>query len=251
MLNKRLAIPSLAAASLLFAACGGGDITLQVLTEGADELRPVADLPVEFLPFDRDSLFADLAAAAGEPEPQVPAQLRQEFDSVLVLQEAWTVAEGRWNEVRDSLRQLSERMRRMDQRAREYRPLFERFNAMEAREGSLNRLRASAFERFTSLQETNQRRLDSVRAVIETWEDIAFQNYADVEAELLDDLGREIAYDTTDATGSLTRRLPGGTWWVHARVAIPAGELYWNVPTDASTDTLRLSPENAVSRLVF
>ncbi len=251
MLNRRLAIPSLAAASLLFAACGGGDITLQVLTEGADELQPVRDLPVEFLPFDRDSLFATLAAAAREPEPQVPAQLRQEFDSVLVLQQAWTVAEARWNEVRDSLRQLSERMRRMDQRAREYRPLFQRFNAMEGREGGLNRQRASAFETFTSLQETNQRRLDSVRAVLEAWEDIAFQDYADVETALLDDLGREIAYDTTDASGSLTRRLPGGTWWVHARVAIPAGELYWNVPTDASTDTLRLSPQNAVRRLVF
>ena len=251
MLNKRLAIPSLAAASLLFAACGGGDVTLQVLTEGADEFRPVGDLPVEFLPFDRDSLFAALAAAAGQPEPQVPAQLRQEFDSVLVLQQAWTVAEGSWNEVRDSLRQLSERMRRMDQRAREYRPLFERFNAMEGREGRLNRQRANAFEAFTNLQETNQRRLDSVRAVLEAWEDIAFQDYADVEAELLADLGTEIAYDTTDATGSLTRRLPGGAWWVHARVAIPAGELYWNVRTDPSADTLRLSPENAVRRLVF
>lgn len=251
MLNKRLAIPTFAAASLLFTACGGGDITLQVLTEGADELQPVGDLPVEFLPFDRDSLFAALAATAGEPEPQVPAQLRQEFDSVLVLQETWRVTEGRWNEVRDSLRELSDRMRRMDQRAREYRPLFERFNAMEGREASLNRQRANAFDAFTSLQETNQQRMDSVRAVIEAWEDIAFQDYADIEADLLESLGMEIAYDTTDATGSLTRRLPGGAWWVHARVAIPAGELYWNVPTDAATDTLRLTPENALRRLVF
>jgi hypothetical protein len=251
MLNKRLAIPSLAAASLVFAACGGGDVTLQVLTQGTDELQPVADLPVEFLPFDRDSLFAALSAAASEPEPQVPAQLRQEFDSVLVLQETWRVAEANWNEVRDSLRQLSERMQRMDRRSREYRPLFERFNGMEGREARLNRDRASAFEAFTNLQATNQQRLDSVRAVIEAWEDMAFQDYADIEATLLEDLAREIAYDTTDATGSLTRRLSGGTWWVHARVAIPAGELYWNVPTDASTDTLRLTPDNAVRRLVF
>lgn len=251
MLNKRPAIPFLATASLVLAACGGGDVTLQVLTEGGDELQPVADLPVEFLPFDRDSLFETLAAEASEPEPQVPAQLRQEFDSVLVLQETWRVTEGRWNETRDSLRALSDRLRQMDQRAREYRQLFERFNAMEGRERSLNRQRESAFEAFTALQATNQQRMDSVRAVIESWEDIAFQDYADIEATLLEELGREIAYDTTDASGSLTRRLAGGTWWVHARVAIPAGELYWNVPTESTTDTLRLTPDNAVRRLVF
>lgn len=251
MPDKRLAIPFLAAASLVLAACGGGSITVEVLTEGADQPEPVADLPVEFLPFDRDSLFAALAAGASEPEPQVPDQLRQEFDSVLVLQETWRVAEASWNEVRDSLRQLSERMQRMDRRSREYRPLFERFNAMEGREGRLNRQRAAAFETFTDLQATNQQRLDSVRAVIEAWEDIAFQDYPDIEADLLESLGKEIAHDTTDASGSLTRRLGGGPWWVHARVAIPAGELYWNVPTAASSDTLRLTPDNAVRRLVF
>lgn len=153
--------------------------------------------------------------------------------------------------MRDSLRQLKDRLDRMDQRAREYRQMFEQWNAMDRRESRLDGQRQAAFDAFTGLQVTNQQRLDSVRAVIQAWEDIAFQDYTDIETELLESLGREIAYDTTDATGSLTRRLPGGSWWVHARVAIPAGELYWNVPTDAVTDTLRLTPENALRRLVF
>jgi len=251
MLNKRPVFLSVFISSFFLAACGAGELTVQVLSEGADDVQPVADLPIELLPFDRDSLFAELAASADSPEPQVPADLRQEFDEVLALQETWRTAETEWNEVRDELRTLSDRLRGMDQRAREYRQLFEQFNAMEGRVGRLDRERQAAFDEFTARQTTTQVRMDSVRAVVESWEDVAFQDYADIETDLLEALGREIVQDTTDATGFVTRRLPGGTWWVHARVAIPAGELYWNVPTEASGDTLRLSPDNAERRLAF
>ena len=50
MLNKRLAFLSVFASSFMLVACGGGGLTLQVLTEGGDELQPVADLPIELLP---------------------------------------------------------------------------------------------------------------------------------------------------------------------------------------------------------
>lgn len=251
MLNKRLAFLSVFASSFMLVACGGGELTLQVLAEGGDELQPVADLPIELLPFDRDSLFAELAADADSPEPQVPADLRQEFDEVLALQETWRAAESEWSELRDELRTLSDRLRGMDQRAREYRQLFEQFNTMESRVNRLDRERQAAFDEFTARQTATQTRMDSVRAVIEAWEDVAFQDYTDIEAQLLEALGREIFQDTTDASGFVTRRLPSGTWWAHARVAIPAGELYWNVPTEATGDTLRLSPDNAERRLAF
>lgn len=249
MQKSRLAIPFLVVTPL-FVACGS-QTTVQVLMDGADAPRPVADQEVQFLPFDRDSLFEAIAADASSPEPQVPADLREAADSVLVLQETWRVEEASWNEVRDSLRGLSDRLQGLDSRSREYRELFDGFGAMEGRERSLNRRRQSSFDVFTGLQQATQARLDSVRAVIEAWESVAFENYVDIEAGILSDLGREIAYDTTDAGGYLTTSLSGGIWWVHSRVRVPSGELYWNVRTDGSVDTLRLEPANAERRLAF
>lgn len=250
MPKSRLAILLLSLAPML-AACGS-QLTVEVLTELGEETQPVEDHEVQFLPFDRDSLFEALAAQASEPEPQVPDELQVQFDSVQTLQAVWREAESRWNEVRDSLRQLSSRMQGLDRRSREYREMFDRFGPLERRERALNQRRQQTFDTFTSLQQATQTRLDSVRAVIQSWEDVAFADYADIQTSLLESLGREIVVDTTNAQGMVTRSLPGGTWWVYTRVAVPSGELYWNVPTDPSTtDTLRLEPGNAERRLAF
>ncbi len=249
MQKSRLAILFLVVTPL-FAACGS-PTTVQVLMDGADAPRPVADHEVQFLPFDRDSLFEAVAASASSPEPQVPADLRQAADSVLVLQEIWTVTEASWNGVRDSLRLLSERLQGLDSRSREYRELFDGFGALEGRERSLNQRRQAAFDVFTGLQQATQARLDSVRAVVEAWESIAFENYGEIEDGILEDLGRQIVYDTTDVDGYVTTSLSGGIWWIHSRVRVPSGELYWNVMTDGSADTLRLEPGNAERRLAF
>lgn len=250
MPKSRLAILLLSLAPML-AACGS-QLTVEVRTEAGEATQPVEDLEVQFLPFDRDSLFEAMAAQASEPEPQVPAELQTQFDSVQALQETWREAETRWNDVRDSLRQLSSRLEGLDRRSREYRELFDAFGPLERRERALNRQRQETFDTFTALQQATQTRLDSVRAVIQSWEDLAFAEYADIRDGLLESLGREIVVDTTNAEGLITRKLPGGMWWIHARVAVPSGELYWNVPTDpAATDTLRLMPENAERRLAF
>jgi len=250
MQKSRLAIPFLALVPLV-AACGG-DLTVQVLMDGADAPQPVDDVEVQFLPFDRDSLFASLAAQASEPEPHVPADLRQAADSVLTLQEEWRTTESRWNEVRDSLRNLSDRLQGLDPRSRDYRQLFDQFGGMESRERSLNRQRQAAFDEFTSLQQATQARLDSVRVVIQSWEDVAFADFPDVEVALLDEIGREVVYDTTDADGYARAKLSKGNWWVYARVRVPSGELYWNVLTQVgAVDTLRLEPANAERRMAF
>lgn len=250
MLKSRVALLSVLLAPLT-AACGS-ELTVEVFTEAGDGVQAVSDLEVQFLPFDRDSLFRDISSRASTPEPQVPADVRAANDSVLVLQATWRVVESRWNETRDSLRGISDQLSRLDPRDPNYRPLFERFNSMEGRERSLNRERQTAFDTFTRLQQSTQSRLDSVRVVIEAWEEVAFAEYGDIEVALLEALGREIVLDTTDAEGRLTRALPGGAWWVHTRVAIPAGELYWNVVTDpGAADTLRLDPANAERRLTF
>lgn len=249
MVKSRLAVMALALTPLT-AACGTS-LTVEVRTEGADgATAPVENLAVEILPYDRDSLFAAMAAAADTPEPQVPAAIQARLDSVRALQATWRDVESRWNEVRDSLRTISERIEGLDRRSREYREAFDRFNSMEGRERSLNRQRQTAFDAFTELQSVTQGQLDSVRAVIESWEDVAFADFADIQASLLDALGQEIHYDTTDAQGMFTTTLPSGDWWVHTRVTVPEGELYWNVLT-GGVDTLRLTPDNAERRLSF
>lgn len=248
MLKSRVAMLCLALSPFL-TACGSS-VTVEVMSEGPEGLTPVSDLEVLFLPYDRDSVFASLAAAAPTPEPQMPADLQAQRDSVQILQEAWREVETRWNAVRDSLRQLSDRLSGMDSRSREYVQLYQQFSPMEGRERSLNRQRQQAFDAFTSLQETTSARVDSFAVVLTAWEDQTFESYPDVEADLLASVGQEVVIDTTNAEGRVTVSLGGGDWWVHTRVSAAMGELYWNVPLPEA-DTVRLTPQNAELRQVY
>lgn len=242
---------SMVFAGLALVGCGGGEVTVEVMSEGSEgELQPVADQVISFLPFDRDSIFDALDERAEEPEPEIPQDLQTAFDSVGALQERWRDAESQWAEVRDSLQQISNRLQGMDPRGREYRQLFERFNALEDRERRLNRAKNEAFERFDGIQKATLARADSLRAVREAWADLAYQDYIPILDSILEAEGKEIREDTTDAEGRVTVRLGAGQWWVHTRLPVPFGELYWNVPIDpAEVDTLRLTPENAEERL--
>jgi hypothetical protein len=253
MYDKARAFSAVIGIAILLSACGGSQVTVQVLQEGGESgVQPVADLPVQFVPFDRDALFARMAASAAEPEPQISADLQTALDSVLVLQAQWRTAETEWSEVRDELRQLSDRLQGMDQRSREYRELYDSFGGMERRERNLDQQRTSAFDAFTALQDVTATRLDSMRAVKESWEEIAFQDYETIVDSILAARGAEILEDTTGVDGTVTRALGGGDWWVHTRIPIPAGELYWNLLIDPSaSDTLRLTAQNGEQRLRF
>ncbi len=249
MSKRRLAVPMIVCIPLL-AACGGG-ITVQVLADG-DEAAPVEDLQVEFLPFDRDSLFAAMAGQTATPEPQLPADLEQAADSVRVLQNGWRAAEAAWNNVRDSMRSITGRLESLDQRAAEYRRLFQTFDAMEGREASLNRRRQAAFRAFDEMQQSTQERLDSMRIVIQAWEEVAFAGYDDATTEIMAALGRQTMVDTTNADGVAVGTVSGGPWWVYTRLTTPEGELYWNVMVDgSSSDTLRLQRDNAELRPIY
>jgi hypothetical protein len=252
MRHKSLVYLAVLFAAPFLAACPGNEVTVQVLTEAGEEgnLRPVANHVIQFLPYDRDSVFEALAERAETPEPPIPEDLQVAFDSVANLQERWRQLEDQWSETREELRGISNRLQGVDPRAREYRQLFERFNQLEARERQLNRQRTQAFERFDELQRQTLERADSVRAVREAWEDVAFRDYNSVVDSIMDARGMEVRHDTTNADGFKTVRLRGSPWWVHSRISVPFGELYWNVPIDpAEVDTLRLSPENADRRL--
>ena len=67
----------------ILAACGPGELVVTAEVErmnpetGEMELRPVENLAIQLLPFDRDHIFDSLTAAADTPEPQMPPELAQ------------------------------------------------------------------------------------------------------------------------------------------------------------------------------
>jgi len=249
MRSKKLPGLTAVLALILTAACGS-NVTVQVLSKTPDgELRPAKDLPVKFLPFDRDSLFDVLATRASEPEPEISEGLKQEFTHISDLQTSWRKAESEWAEVRDSLKKLSDRMNHMDRRSRDYQRLFRRFNRLDGRERRLRREKEKAFKEFDVLQRSALKSADSVRAVREAWEDVAFADYESIEDSILKASKTQVFEDTTNADGYVTQKLGRGHWRVHTRLALPSGELYWNVPIPKGTDTLRLSDENGELRL--
>lgn len=233
----------------VLAACGGGEVTVRVVTEGDTAQQPVEDLVLTFLPYDRDSIFDALTEQASEPEPQLPEDLVDQYEEVQAAQQTWREAESRWAVLRDSLKNLSQQMEGLDRRSREYLQLFERYNELESQERQLNSQKDQLFERFDSLQKSTVSRADSMQAVVAAWEEIAFEDYTDITDGILEERGVEIHEDTTGADGYATTNLPGGEWWVYSRYQLPFEELYWNLRVDTMFgDTIILSRENAEIR---
>lgn len=238
-------------ASVLLAACGGGEVVVKATASTeAGEASPVEDMVVTFLPYDRDSIFDALDRQAETPPPEIPQSLRDQFDEVIEAQRVWRDAEDEWSSVRDSLEILSEQMEGLDRTSREYMEAFDQFEQLEGQVGALERRKDRLFQRFDSLQRAVVDRSDSVRAAIRNWEEDAYYGYVDLTDSIVRARGKEIHRDTTDARGIARASLPAGDWWVYARTTPgPYEELYWNlhvVPSEV--DTLELSRENAELR---
>jgi hypothetical protein len=235
----------------LLVGCGS-DVTVQVFNEAPQdgEATAAADLPVVFLPFDRDSVFEVMTAAASAPEPEVPQDLIDTFRQIAALQEEWRLKDGEWAEARDRLQTLSAELQSMDRRSRDYMQRYEEFNNLDSRVSQLDREKQAAFDAFDSLQRSAVARADSIRIAIQAWEEEAFAGYDDAVTEILQSTGKEIYEDTTNADGVVRRSLSGGDWWVHTRIQIPRGEFYWNLRIDPSAgDTIRLDTSNAEDRV--
>lgn len=67
-----------AVAVLAAAGCGEPQLTVRASLDG----RPVADLPVWLLPYDRAALLDSLVQESDEPEPAIPAALIAELDTL-------------------------------------------------------------------------------------------------------------------------------------------------------------------------
>jgi hypothetical protein len=222
--------------SLFLSACGPGHLVVTAEMDVVDPetgemvTRPITDTEIEFLPFDRDAVFDSLTAAFGTPEPEIPQDLLDAQSQVAAAQQAWRDLEAQWAAIRDRLQTINEQMDGLSRGEQRYRELFNEFSDQEQRLSRVERQRDAAFERFTSLQEGIIARQDSVRFLREDWADEAFADAWDVFQAKVEESGRDIVYDTTDANGIVNPELPPGEWWVHARQELPLQVLYWNIP---------------------
>lgn len=255
MRSRSLLLALLVPAAGVLAACGGGEVTVRVMSTSSsqDSARAVEENVVTFLPYDRDSIFSAMTERAEEPEPEVPQDLIEQYDQVQEAGRQWRQAEQAWSQARDSLKGLRQRMDQLDRRSREYLQLFKEFDQLEGQVSSLKQRKNQLFERFDSLQKATLSRADSMQAVIRSWEDEAYAGYVELTDSILQEKGVEIVRDTTDEQGYVTTSLSGGDWWVYTRHEPgPFEELYWNIHVrPGQADTLVLSRENAEVRRKF
>lgn len=257
-MTRRITGAGLAAAIGMVAvsACGPAEVTIiAALGEGTDlNASPLGSLEVQLLPYDRDEVFDSLAAAAAEPEPEIPTDLLEAQEEISQAQAAWRASENRWGVVRDSLNLLSEELEGLERGMRTYQDLYNRWEDLETELGRTERDRDRLFNVFTGLQEAAIGRMDSVRFVRDDWADQAFAGVGDVIAARIEMAGRDVAVDTTDAAGGARIQLAPGDYWVYARLELVGEELYWNLPITVVRGEpleVRLSRENAEVRPVL
>jgi len=248
----------LAAGSILLAACGPTQVVvtaeIEVLDPATNEMvvRPLSDLEVMLLPYDRDMIFDSLSAAFGTPEPEIPAELVAAREAIQASQARWRGMQDRWNTLRDSLQTISSELERYSRGEGQYITLFRLFGDVEDEYNRIDRQQVAAFEEFTSLQDASNAQTQEVRVLRDNW---AAEAFADIDATMLSAItasGLDVAIDTTDASG-ITNSLAvkPGSYWVHARVEEAYTELYWNMPLNVVKGdpiTVTLTRSNAEVR---
>lgn len=222
------------AGTIASAACGPTDVTINAQMEvpgaAGTEVRPLADMEIQLLPFDRDAIFDSLAREADTAEPEIPPELLEAQNQVAAAQGDWQRLESEWSLLREDLLSLTADMERLNPAEAQYRVLFMEFDEKEQRLAQVERQRDAAFEEFTSIQGSMIEQADQVRMLRDMWGDEAFAEYGTVADFMIDASGLDPVVDTTDASGSALLAAPAGQYWVYARWERSFDELYWNVP---------------------
>ncbi|MDT8368884.1 MAG: hypothetical protein RQ745_06725 [Longimicrobiales bacterium] len=220
---------TLVAGTAFLAACGPAEVVVSVQLETPDgETRPIGDLEVHLIPFDRDQVFDSMEVAFGVPEPEIPADVLEAQQAIAAAQAEWQAQLQREADLRERLQSISDELDGLNRGMSRYSALFSEFNDVEQQLNAASRAAQRAFETFTELQEGNIAQADSVRIVREAWADDAFAEIDLAFTQRLDATGLDIVIDTTDASGVAGLRVPPGTYWVHARLTQVNTELYWN-----------------------
>lgn len=122
--------------SLLIAAsaCGPAEVvvTMEIDVASPDGegmvTRPLSDIEVRLLPYDRDAVFDSMASAFGTPEPPIPEELIAERERVQEAQVEWQNNQNRWNLIRDTLQKLTTALEQYNRGEATYVVLFREWN---------------------------------------------------------------------------------------------------------------------------
>jgi hypothetical protein len=253
---------SLVLLTAILAACSPAEVvvTAEIQVEdpisGEVQTRPLSELQVELLPYDRDQIFDSLTQAAAEAEPQIPDELMAAQEAIAEAQAEWREAENRWATLRDTLQKISTEMESYSPAEGAYRVLFQEFGDLEAQLGDVEDTKDRLFTVFDSLQKENIARAQAYNMAMDEW---AAEAFADVDAVMLAKeraAGLTSAVDTTDANGVASDNfaVKPGQYWVHARYEEVYNELYWNVPLEVTKGepvTITLTRSNAEVRPIF
>lgn len=246
---------------LFLSACGPAQVAVTAEIEVADPenpgtmvTRPIADLEVQIIPFDRDQVFDSLEAAFPEPEPEIPADLLAAQEEIAAARSEWNAAEATWQSGRDRLTEILEEMEPLNQAEARYITLYREFQDVEGQVARAERLKDQAFDRFTELQEGYIARRDSVKLMRDQWAEEAFASAGEAFTNKLRELGQDIIVDTTDAQGYALIDVPPGDWWVYSYYEQVYSELYWNLPITVERGDpvqVRLVAETAEERPIL
>jgi hypothetical protein len=241
-------------------ACGPGEVIVIAEVDllnpesGERELRPIDDLEIQLLPYDRDAIFDSLGAAASSPEPQMPQELVIARDSIAQARQEWQDAEAQWLALRERLQEINQEITQYNPAEAQYRVLFNEYNQSEAAYASAESRRNQAFATFERLQQQTLSEMEAFAARLRAWEDEVFSDWDAIVAARLRETRSEVLADTTDATGRADFSPAPGQWWAHGRFPVATDELYWNLPLSVERGDpieVRLNRENAESRPIL
>jgi len=245
---------------LVAAACGPAEVlvTMEIDLPNPDGEgtinRALSDIEVQLIPFDRDAVFAEMAAAYGTPEPEVPTELVQRRNEVQSAQMEWDAANRNWATIRDTLQKLNDAMEGFSRGESQYVILFQEWQSWDSEYADTEDEVERTFAAFDALQQGTIRSSDSVRILQETWGDEAFVDIGTVFSEQQALSGLDWVVDTTDANGLARGNLnvAPGVYWVHARYELTYTELYWNLMITVEGGepmTVELNRANAEERI--
>jgi hypothetical protein len=225
-----------AVTALLLSACGPGQLVVTAENEVQDPIsgtsvnRPLANLEVSLLPYDRDQVFDSLAAAAATPEPAIPQDLLDAQNRIAAAQQEWRDVENRWGVLRDTLQKLNNTLNSLNRASAQYRLLFQESDALDRQYRQVENEVTRAFNRYDELRRANEARSQEIRLQREEWGDEAFAGAGEIFQLKVRESGLDMVMDTTDAAGAVVFEAKPGQYWVFARFDLAFTELYWNVP---------------------
>ena len=225
------------------------DVAVRVSIPGPDSAEtPVTGVGLVALPYDRDSVLADLEAKAASPRPDTTA-LDSLFGAFRGPFLAYTAAVQRAERLRDSLETLRGALDSIPRNTPDYRERYAGFSRLDDSLAAARKVVERTRQDLDRARRTFAERGDPLRARIRHWEDSTYRGYDSITRNLAARRRQDPRTDTTGADGWAHFTLPAGDWWIYGRswdATDPNAEWYWNLPV--TDDTILLSSRTGRQR---